>query len=325
MHRGRLVAGVLAAAAVLLASCGSEGGPEPEAAGGGSFPVTVTHGQGTVTVPAAPQRVVVLGLADTQIASALGAPIVGATRNSASADGSWLGVSPQVPAEVRTLDPLTVNIEALAALQPDLILMTSAQPAFSAAYEQISAVAPTISYRAALLEDSGADLTRLIGQALGKDAEAAALIQRSDDQLATFRADHPQLEGRTYTFGQFAQGSTYLVIAPDGPTAELFAALGMAQPGPIAALPVWQAGMAQVAPENLAVLDGADVAFLGVNGTDGERDFLAQPLVGDLDLVRSGGLRYLTVDQAALLLQPNPANTDAVLELIGPPLEEATA
>lgn len=325
MHRGRLVAGVLAAAAVLLAGCGGGGGPEPAAAGGGSFPVTVTHGQGSVTIPAAPRRVVVLGVADTQIAAALGAPIVGATKNPADPDGAWPGVSPQVPAQVRTLDPLAPNLEAIAALRPDLILMTSAQPAFSAAYQQISAIAPTISFRTALLQDSGEDLTRMIGQALGRDAEAASMIGRAQEQLAAFRTGHPQLQGRTYTFGQFAQGSTFLVIAQDGPTAKLFGALGMTQPAPIAGLPIWQAGMAQVAPENLGVLDGADVAFLGMPTADSRRDFTAQPLVGGLELVRSGGVHYLTQDQASLLLQPNPANTSAVLELLGPALEKATA
>lgn len=311
------------AAAVLLAGCGS--GPEtaapPEA--NGAFPVTVTHGQGAVIVPAAPQRVVVLGLADTQIAAALGAPIVGATINPSSPDGAWLGVSPQVPAEIRTLDSITPDVEAIAALRPDLILMTSAQPGFSAAFEQISAIAPTISYKTALLQDPGEDLTRMIGQTLGKSAEAEALIRESSERLASFKAAHPGLQGKGYAFGQYAQGATYVVIAPDGPTAKLFEAVGVRLPEPIAALPGWQAGMAQVGPEGLRVLDSADVAFFGV--ADGGRAFTEQPLVGDMDLVRSGGMHFLTPDQASLLLQPNPATTAEVLDLIGPLLERVPA
>lgn len=314
----------LLVAALALAGCGGGAAPEaPTAEVGASFPVTITHGQGTVTIPAAPQRVVVLGLADTQIAAALGAPIVGATVNPTSADGSWLGVSPQVPAEVRTLDSITPNIEAIAALRPDLILMTSTQPSYSNAYAQLSAIAPAVSYKEALLQDSGDDLVRMIGQALGKEAEAQALIQRSEDTLARFRAEHEALAGKGYLFGQYAQGGTYVVIAQDGPTAQFFGKLGLQVPGPLAALPLWQAGMAQLAPESLGVLDSANVGFVGV--ADGGAAFSAQPLAGELSLLRSGGLHFLSYDESSLLLQPNPAATDAVLELIGPALEQVPA
>jgi iron complex transport system substrate-binding protein len=321
--RRRRFSAVLAAAATLLVGCGGGQETATPPVANGAFPVTITHGQGTVTIPAAPQRVVVLGLADTQIAAALGAPIVGATINPSSPDGAWRGVTPQVPAELRTLDSITPDVEAIAALRPDLILMTSAQPGFSAAYEQISAIAPTISYKTALLQDSGEDLTRMIGRALGKDAEAEALIRESSERLASFKADHPGLQGKAYAFGQYAQGTTYVVIAQDGPTAKLFDAVGVRLPDPIAALPVWQAGMAQVAPENLGVLDSADVAFFAVS--DGGQAFTAQPLVGNLVLVRSGGIHFLAPDQASLLLQPNPATTAAVLDLIGPLLEQVPA
>ncbi|ANY07722.1 hypothetical protein AFB00_17085 [Pseudonocardia sp. HH130630-07] len=272
-------------------------------------------------IPAAPQRVVVLGMADTQIAAALGTTIVGATTNPSSADGAWPGVSPQIPAEIRTLDSITPNLEALASLRPDLILMTSAQSGFYAAYPRISAIAPTISYQKGMLLDSGADVTRIIGKALGKDAEADALVTRSVEQLTQYKAEHPAVEGTTYTFGQYAAGTTYLVIAQDGPTAQLFDAIGVRQPAGIASLPIWQAGMAQVAPENLGVLDEADVAFIGA--TDGGAAFAAQPLVADLDLTRAGRLNFLTADEASLLLQPNPATTGAVLELVAPKLEKA--
>jgi iron complex transport system substrate-binding protein len=319
----RRLSAFLLVAGLALAGCGGAATEGTAPGVGAAFPVTITHGQGTVTIPAAPQRVVVLGLADTQIAAALGAPIVGGTSNPTTQDGAWLGVSPQVPAELRTLDSITPNVEAIAALRPDLILMTSAQPSFAAAYEQISAVAPTVSYKAALLQDSGDDLVRLIGQALGKDAEAEALVQRSEDRLAQWRAAHPAIEGKGYLFGQYAQGGTYVVMAEDGPTARFFDKLGVRVPEPLATLPIWQAGMAQVAPENLGVLDSADVGFVGV--ADGGTAFTGQPLAAELSLLRSGGLHFLTYDQSGLLLQPNPATTDTVLELIGPMLEQVPA
>ncbi|ALL79406.1 hypothetical protein AD006_29490 (plasmid) [Pseudonocardia sp. EC080610-09] len=280
--------------------------------------MTLTHGQGTVTIPAAPQRVVVLGLADTQIATALGATIVGATINPSSPDGAWPGVSPQVRPELRTLDSITPNLEAIAGLRPDLILMTTAQPSFSAAYAEISAIAPTVSYRTELLQDPGEELVRIIGHALGRDDEAQQLIDRSSATLAEFRTRHPELDGARYAFGQYVQGGTYLVVSPGSPVTALFGDIGLELPAPIAGLPVQQAATTQVAAENLGVLDSADIVFLGVGADSDRTAFLSQPLVAASAPARAGRLHFLTFDQAGLLFQPNPANTEAVLGLLEP-------
>ncbi|NWJ73393.1 ABC transporter substrate-binding protein [Pseudonocardia sp. ICBG1122] len=112
---------LLLAGSVALSGCapGGTGTSDPAGPAGAAFPVTVLHGQGEAVVPAPPQRVVVLGAGDAQIASALGAPVVGAVRSPAAPDGSWRGVDPPLPAGVSTLDPLAPDLEAVAALRPD--------------------------------------------------------------------------------------------------------------------------------------------------------------------------------------------------------------
>lgn len=313
----RIVAAVLALS--VIAGCGAPAVEPGSAGAGGAFPVTVVHGQGQAVVAAAPQRVVVLGAGDEQIAAALGAPIVGAVRNPVSADGAWLGVDPPVPAAVRTLDSLTPDLEAIAALRPDLILMTTAQPTFAAAYDRIAAIAPTVSYRTALLQDPGEDLTRMIGTALGRSAEAEALIARADEQIARFAAGRHTTGG--YVYGQFAAGTLYLVTAPDSPSVRFLGRLGLTVPEPVARLPLWQAGMAQLAGEQLALLDRARVAVIGVP-TDADRAALTtHPLVARTALAREGRLHVVSSDVAALLLTPNPASTPALLEILRPVLE----
>ncbi|WP_226354003.1 ABC transporter substrate-binding protein [Pseudonocardia sp. ICBG601] len=311
-----VVAGVL-----VLAGCGAgdSGAPVRGAAADAAFPVTVVHGQGEAVVPAAPRRVVVLGAGDAQIASALGAPVVGAVRNPASPDGSWRGVDPPLPAAVSTLDSLEPDLEAVAALRPDLILMTTAQPTFAAAYPRIAAIAPTVSYRTALLQDPGEDLTRMIGAALGRPEAAAELIARSDAQLARFRAELPA--GRSYVFGQYVGGTAYLVTAADGPSVRFFDRIGLRLPPAVAALPPWQAGISQLPDEQLGLLDAADVALVGVpTGADGAA-LTARPLVARGPLVREGRLHLVSTDVAALLMTPNPASTPALIETLRPLLE----
>lgn len=171
--RGRTRRGLCGAAvvvtALLMTACGASGGVEtiPSERGSSSFPVELTHAQGTVVISERPQRVVVLGSADAQIASALGVPIVGAVRDPSSADGNWPGMAEPLPAELLVLDSTGPNLEQIAALHPDLILATSAQPAYTQLYDQLSRVAPVVSYRTALLQDSGEDLVRLIARATG--------------------------------------------------------------------------------------------------------------------------------------------------------------
>jgi iron complex transport system substrate-binding protein len=52
-----------------------------------------------------------------------------------------------------------------------------------------------------------------------------------------------------------------------------------------------------------------------------EQAFLDQPLVENSALQRRGGLHFLTPDQAALLLIPNPASTSALLDIVRPMLD----
>ncbi|TCK21538.1 ABC transporter substrate-binding protein [Pseudonocardia endophytica] len=309
------------AVVLLLSGCGGAAPSSPSAvADDGAFPVTITHGQGTVTVPARPQRVVVLGFADAQIATALGAPVVAAARNPSNPDGNWAGVTPPLPPDVTVLDGVTPNLEAIAAAQPDLILMTTAQPTFAASYPQISAIAPTLSHLGRLLEDPGDELVRAIGRATGRTAEADALVARSDATIAAAAARHPELRGRSYAFGQYYGGQTFVVVAPDGPTAEFFGRLGMRVAPGLARLPVQQAGTAVLPPENLAALDSADVAFFGLYAPGDEQRFRSQPLARNLGVLQGDRFRVLTTDEASLLLAPNPATTEAILALVEPTL-----
>ena len=212
----------LLAATVLVSSCGADSAaePAPDAGGGaaasGAFPVTVATAFGDVTVEEAPARVVALGWSDAETALALGVQPVGAS--------DWLGfggegVGPwaagrydEAPELIETTEP---SFEAIAALQPDLILDTRSD-ASQERYDSLRAIAPTIGQPEGVgpYQTTWQQQLELVGQALGRADEAAELQADVDRQFADAAAAHPEFDGTevavaAYTsegFGAYVRG-----------------------------------------------------------------------------------------------------------------------
>ncbi|WP_028923801.1 ABC transporter substrate-binding protein [Pseudonocardia acaciae] len=322
-----MTAAVLRLIAILccLIAAGCAGTPGPAASGAQAPAVVVQHGQGAATVPAKPRRVVAVGSADVQIAAALGANLVAVVRNPSSPDGNWPGTAKLAP-EVLALDLVTPNLERIAAARPDLILATSAQPEYHAQYQKLSAIAPVVSYRRSLLLDSGDDLTRMIGAALGEDARAAAMVDDSRRRMERFVSEHPRVRGMSYAFGQYGSGNLHLVMADDTTSARFLTALGMRVPDPLKRLGTTdntRFGMTPLGPELLATLDSADVAFISTYGEGARQELTANPLVAGLRMRADGRLHLISVDLAGELLMPNPAITAHLLDELAPLVAKA--
>jgi len=205
------------AVALAVTSCSSDSGGDTGGEGGtaggssssGAFPVTVSTAFGDVTIDEEPVRVVALGWGDAETALALGVQPVGAS--------DWLGfggegVGPwaegrydEAPEIIETLEP---SYEAIAALQPDLILDTKS-PATQERYDSLEAIAPTISQPegAEAYLTSSAQQLEMIGQALGRSEEAAALQDEVDQAFADAAAAHPEFAGRSVVVGsRYSEG-----------------------------------------------------------------------------------------------------------------------
>jgi iron complex transport system substrate-binding protein len=142
-----LLAPALLAAAV--AACGDDASSRPpEAAETEGFPVTVEHDLGTTDIPAAPERVVTVGLTEQDTVLALGLTPVGVTE--------WYGDQPHATwpwaqDELGDAEPTVLSqtdglqYEAIAALDPDLILGLNAG-LDEESYERLSEIAPTVAH-----------------------------------------------------------------------------------------------------------------------------------------------------------------------------------
>ena len=160
---------------------------------------------GEVTVDEEPVRVVALGWSDAETALALGVQPVGAS--------DWLGfggegVGPwaeggydEAPEIIETLEP---SYEAIAALEPDLILDTRSDGT-QERYDQLSAIAPTIGQPEGVgpYQTTWQQQLELVGQALGKADEAAELQDEVDQAFADAAADNPGFEGTEVAVGAY--------------------------------------------------------------------------------------------------------------------------
>ncbi len=171
---------LLLAAAVLvagLAGCGAssaeeDAGETPSAA----FPVTVTDDAGRqVTVSAEPQRIVSLAPANTEIIYGLGLldRLVGVTTFD------------DYPVEVADIekvgDFITPNLEAIAALEPDLVLATTGVQAD--VIERIEATGATVVAVDPQTLDELLDSIEMVGAVTGVPEAAADVVESMEIQI----------------------------------------------------------------------------------------------------------------------------------------------
>ena len=168
---------LLGAAGLLVLApygCGSgESGGSGEDASGGTR--TVEHALDETEVPKDPQRLVVMETGTLDAALTLGVTPVAAPQ-TAGAFPDYLGEATE---GIEPLGPPTAepNLEAIAALEPDMILATSREGEVMGGYDNFSEIAPTVTVA---FEDSAkwrrfvADVAKVLGreEALA-DAKAA--------------------------------------------------------------------------------------------------------------------------------------------------------
>lgn len=271
------------AVALPLAACGATTGETSAAAtsaADGAFPRTVPHAMGTTTIPERPQRVVVLDTGELDAALALGVTPVGAvTTDVSSGFLSYLAEGAAGVEQVGTIgEP---NLEAIAALRPDLIL--SNQVRHEELYDELSAIAPTV-----FAERVGA----VWKENFLLDAQALGLEQRAEEALAGYERDAAALGERlgepapTVSPLRFVAG-TVRAYTPESFIGTVLADIGLAQPDlPADEVPQF----AELSPEQLTLAD-ADVVLYSSYGDaagSGEDTALGGPLWPRLGAVRAG-------------------------------------
>jgi iron complex transport system substrate-binding protein len=280
----------IAVAALALTACSGGSAPSDEGssdsgASSEAFPVTVSTEFGDVTVEEKPVRIVALGWGDAETALALGVQPVGASdwlSFGGEGVGPWAeGLYDNAPEIIETLEP---SYEAIAALEPDLILDTKSS-GDQERYDKLSSIATTVgvpegktSYLTTMEEQ-----VDLVSTALGLKEKGDELLAEVDATYEEAAAAHPEWEGLTVSaatktsegWGAYVEGSERVAFLQR---------LGFVQSPEIAALPANSSGFSvDISSEQLDLLDAdlivAFPIFIPTEEITGDPLFAAIPAV----------------------------------------------
>jgi iron complex transport system substrate-binding protein len=323
MRRTLRLLSVLLVLLLSAAACGddsSEGANSAtvgETQEGAAYPVTVAHRHGETVIEAAPERIVTLNVQWTDAVLALGVEPVAYGLDAASLETGPYPWQAEQLADVERLDfDGTLPYEAIAALQPDLILVTFAAED-RAVFDTLAGIAPTIGLLGDLQVDPWEDMVRTLGEVLDEPDRADDVIADVEAGVQAVADELPGLRGKTYVAANYVAGDgIYVVADPDDGASKLFYELGMEIDPDILALDEQAVGRVQLSLEQAGLLD-ADLLAILTNGAD------ATELVGweQLPAVQRGTVVDMAFADIVGVNTPTPLSIPYVLELLRPALE----
>jgi iron-siderophore transport system substrate-binding protein len=285
-------AAVALAASLALAGCGS-GAPAADPAPGtgyvtprtmapgkgsgrpdGVFPRVVEHFEGRTTIPAPPKRIAVISTGQADALLTLGVVPAGST----AGDGADLVpkyLYSAFPQDRTALDAVTYlgnrfapDLETIANLKPDLILMNIAGKDARKLYDSLSRLAPTVATQGTGLHWKQDFL--LLADALGKTGQARKWLDDYQSEAAAFGKTVPGKPTVSFLRRNGGQLRIFGVASFTGSVAE---DIGLARP---ATQRFTDETSVDISSEKLDEAD-ADWIFYGVQGGD-TRQMTSLPL-----------------------------------------------
>jgi iron complex transport system substrate-binding protein len=339
--------GATAVALVVVAACGGGGddddgagsdgeeqdvAAEPaeaaDAAGAAAFPVEVEHALGVTEIEAAPERVVSVGYTEQDTLLALGITPVAVT--------DWYGDQPYATwpwaqDELGDAQPEVLTVadgfqyERIADLDPDLIVGTNAG-IDAESYAVLSDIAPTIAHPAGAPPwfSQWDDQSRLIAQAVGREAAMDEIIADIDDRFAEAAADHPEFASTSVAFLQNAFYDGEAIAYQEGLSTDFLTDLGFGIPEELDAYAP-EEGQAYIPLEQLSTLDAADVLLWATENPEDRTALESQPLYLALEEVREGRLVFTDGLTAGAIYFTSPLSLPFVIDQIVPALASTLA
>jgi iron complex transport system substrate-binding protein len=299
-------------------------------AGGTSatWPVTIAHKYGETTIEAEPKRVLALGYNEQDAILALGIKPI--------AVRYWFGEEPHAvfpwaqdelgdaTPEVLTMTFGELDIEAIAALQPDFISAVYAGIT-AEEYALLSRIAPTLAQSSEHI-DFGApwqEMTLMVGQALGREAQARELVADVESRFAMARSAHPDWAGKQVVVGAPRGDGQFGFVASQDGRARVFTELGFEVPAEfdeIAGEQFW--GMLSL--ERSDLLDQDLIVFHQMPWVEGGRASIeADPLLSRLNALREGRVLFIDGELDSALQFGTVLSLPYLLDSLIPMIEAA--
>jgi iron complex transport system substrate-binding protein len=216
-------------------------------------------------------------------------------------------------------------LEQITAARPDLVLGTD-YSGLDEDYGLVSRIAPTLSSAAGYNKDTWQTTTTRVGQALGRSAEATALIAQTEKVVADVKAANPGFAGKTFTIGPVqADGTINTISSPTDASARFMQQIGLTLSPAVTSLPPGNfPGRAVVSPESLNTID-ADVLILTFNSPEARRRLETTELFQRIPAVQRGSYVALDLPTAIAIGFPSALSIPFALEQSVPKIAEALA
>ncbi|HET6508165.1 MAG TPA: iron-siderophore ABC transporter substrate-binding protein [Baekduia sp.] len=320
---------LLAVLALALAACGSsddDGSSSSKATtSSGAYPVSLTGAFGTTTIDHAPSRVVTLGWSDQDVVLALGVKPVGVFDIGPDFPQ---GVGPWGAEQIGDAKPEKLSIadgipfEKIAALRPDLVIAVQSGVTEDD-FAKLSKIAPTVTYNkgAGLYTTPWDEQAKIIGQALGQPEKAQRLVDATNKALDKAKADHPDIQGKTFSYTARQEASQVAVYTPSDLRIKFLEDLGMKLSSGQRQVAKGEQFFANVSYERLGLLD-ADVFVSWFNTDKDRKSFTSRPGFQDLDVIQHGGFVPLTLVEAQAQGAPTVLSIPWAIDHVVPLIEQ---
>jgi iron complex transport system substrate-binding protein len=333
------VVAVMALGGCATGSTGASTEPAKASAPADAFPVTIKHVFGSTTIPKQPQRVATVAWVNADTSLALGVVPDGLPKHEwgGNAKGStpWkdealsrLGASigtDAAPAQYSEADG--INFAEIAKTNPDVIL-GAYSGLTKADYDKLSKIAPVVAYPDVAWGTPWQDSTRMIGQALGRSAQADKLVADTEKTIKDKAAQYPQLAGKTFIYGNLEpdSGAGINIYTPNDNRPRFLSEIGM-KLAPVVEDKTkgGKEFFIEWSPERAREL-ASDVFVTWVPDAKTKEAITKDPLIGQIPAVRNGALVADSDNTLTLSISAsNPLSLPWALDKFLPQLGAAAA
>ncbi|CAG9620805.1 ABC transporter substrate-binding protein [Sutcliffiella rhizosphaerae] len=279
---------------LILAACSSNNGAsESDQAGanaseGESY--EVEHAMGTASIKGTPKKVVILTNEGTEALLAMGVKPVGAVQ-------SWLGDTwyDHIKEGMEGVEVVgtesAVNLEAIVALQPDLIIGNKLRQ--EDIYEQLNAIAPTVF--AETLRGDWQENFKLYAQALNKEEEGNKVLGDFDARVADLSEQLGDKLEQEVSIIRFTAGDVR-IYHKDSFSGIILDQLGFARPE---SQDVDDFAEMNTTKERIPAMDGDILFYFSYETGDGEAskikdEWLEDPLFKNLEVAKAGNVHEVS-------------------------------
>ncbi|KIL48689.1 ABC transporter substrate-binding protein [Jeotgalibacillus campisalis] len=296
MKRNALLFLLIGLFALIAAGCSSSDSEQSNDSSDGSGDTetketyTVEHAMGEATIEGTPEKVVILTNEGTEALLSMGVTPAGAVQ-SWTGDPWYEHISEDM-ADVEVVGTESeVNVEAIAALEPDLIIGTKLRQ--EAVYEQLEAIAPTVMSET--LKGDWQENFELYAQALNKQEEGSQVMDEFNQRIEELSGELGEHLEKEISMVRFMAGDTR-IYHKDSFSGIILNQLGFARPEEQDIDDFSENG---VTKERVGAMEGDVLFYFTYESGDGEgvkveEDWLNDPLFQNLEVVQEGNIHEVS-------------------------------